>query len=93
MYTTLTLICLQHCLYYAPYNGAATHGSPQGNLIILKCSQFIVPCWGIKLFALATARLSLLVIQVQCKLHLIYFDQLSNKHFLHLQSPLSSVNI
>ena len=55
MYTTLTLICLQHCLYYAPYNGAATHGSPQGNLIILKCSQFIVPCWGIKLLALATA--------------------------------------
>ena len=28
------------CLYYAPYNGAATHGSPQDNdnLIILKCS-------------------------------------------------------
>ena len=24
MYTTLTLICLQHCLHYAPYNGAAT---------------------------------------------------------------------
>ena len=41
MYTTLTLICLQHCLHYAPYNGAATHGSPQDNLIMLKCSQFI----------------------------------------------------
>ena len=24
VYTTLTLICLQHCLHYAPYNGAAT---------------------------------------------------------------------
>ena len=24
MYTTLTSICLQHCLHYAPYNGAAT---------------------------------------------------------------------
>ena len=23
MYTTLTLICLQQCLHYAPYNGAA----------------------------------------------------------------------
>ena len=22
--TTLTLICLQHCLHYAPYNGTAT---------------------------------------------------------------------
>ena len=41
MYTTLTLICLQHCLHYVPYNGAATHGSPQDNLIILKCSQLI----------------------------------------------------
>ena len=41
MYTTLTLIRLQHCLHYAPYNGAATHDSPQDNLIILKCSQII----------------------------------------------------
>ena len=24
MYTTLTLICLQHCLHYALYSGAAT---------------------------------------------------------------------
>ena len=38
MYTALILIPLQHCLYYAPYNSAATHGSPQDNLIILKCS-------------------------------------------------------
>ena len=65
MYTTLTLICLQHCLHYAPYNGAAIHGSPQDNLIILKCSQFInVPHLGIKLLlALATAQFLLLVIQ------------------------------
>ena len=57
MYTTLTLICLQHSLHYAPYNGAATHGSPQDNLIMLKCSQFInVPRWGIELLlALAIA--------------------------------------
>ena len=60
MHTLLTLICLQHCLHYAPYNVAATHGSPQDNLIILKCSQFInVPCWGIELLlALATAQFS-----------------------------------
>ena len=65
MYTTLTLICLQHCLHYAPYNGAAIHGFPQDNLIILKCSQFInVPRLGIKLLlALATAQFLLLVIQ------------------------------
>ena len=65
MYTTLTLICLQHCLHYAPYNGAAIHGSPQDNLIILKCSQFInVPHRRIKLLlALATAKFSLLVVQ------------------------------
>ena len=24
MYKTLTLICLQHCLHYAPYNGGKT---------------------------------------------------------------------
>ena len=67
MYTTLTLICLQHCLHYAPYNGAAIHGSPQDNLIILKCSQFInVRRLGIELLlALATAQFSLLVIQGQ----------------------------
>ena len=64
MYTTLTLICLQHCLYYAPYNGAATHGFPQDNLIILKCFQIInVRRRGIELLlALATARFSLLVV-------------------------------
>ena len=64
MYTTLTLICL-HYSHYAPYNGAAIDGSPQDNLIILKCSQFIdVPRWRIKLLlALATAKFSLLVIQ------------------------------
>ena len=63
MYTTVTLICSQHCLHYAPYIGAATHGSPQDILIILKCSQFIdVPHWGIKLLlALAAAQFSLLV--------------------------------
>ena len=57
MYTTLTLICLQHCLYYPPYNGAATHGSLQNNLIFLKCSQVInVPAKGIELLlALAIA--------------------------------------
>ena len=65
MYTALTLICLQHCLYYAPYNDAATYGSLQDNIIILKCSQFInVPCGGIELrLALATAQFLLLVIQ------------------------------
>ena len=65
MYTTLTLICLQHCLHYAPYNGAATHVSPQDRLIILKSSQFInIPHRGIKLLlVLATAQFSLLVIQ------------------------------
>ena len=65
MYTTLTLICSQRCLHYASDNGAATHGSPQDNLIILKCSQFVdVPCRGIELLlVLATAQLSLQVIQ------------------------------
>ena len=65
MYTTLTLVSLQHCLDYAPYNGATTHGSPQDNLFILKCSQFIdVPHRGIELLlALATAPFSLLVVQ------------------------------
>ena len=55
-----TLICLQHCLCYVPYNGAATHGSPQDNLIILNCSQFInAPRRGIELLLpLATARFS-----------------------------------
>ena len=50
---------------YAPYNSAATHGSPQDNLIILKCSQFIdVPRRGIELLlALARAQFSLLVVQ------------------------------
>ena len=64
MYTTLILICL-HCSHYTPYNGAATDGSPQDNLIILKCSQFInVPHRRIKLLlALATAKFSLLVVQ------------------------------
>ena len=53
MYTTLTLICL----YYPLYNGAAKHGSPQDNLIFLKCSQVInVPHQGIELLlALAIA--------------------------------------
>ena len=66
MYTTLTLICLQHWLHYTPYNGAATHGSSRDNLIeILKCSQFIdVPRREIELLlALATAQFSLLVVQ------------------------------
>ena len=65
MYLTLTLICLQYCLHFAPYNGAAAHGSPQDNLIILKRSQFIdVPHWGIEHFlALATAEFSLEVLQ------------------------------
>ena len=65
MCTALILIPLQHCLYYAPYNSAATNGSPQDNLIILKCSQFInVPRRGIELIlALATARLPLLVVE------------------------------
>ena len=61
MYMTLTLICL----YFPPYNGAATHGSPQDNLIFLKCSQVInVPRQGIELLlALAIAQFSLLVVQ------------------------------
>ena len=61
MYTTLTLICLQHCSHY----GAATHGSPQDNLIFLKCSQFLgVPLRGIELLlTLATVQFSLLVVQ------------------------------
>ena len=65
MYTTLTLICLQHWLHYTPYNGATTHGSSRDNLIILKCSQFVdVPRRAIELLlALATAQFSLLVVQ------------------------------
>ena len=65
MYKTLTLICLEHCLYYAPYNGPATRASPQVNLITLKCSPSTdVPRRGIELLlALATAQFSLLVVQ------------------------------
>ena len=59
------LLCLQHCLHCAPYNGAATYGSPLDNLIILKCSQSIdVPRRVIELLLfLATAQFSLLVVQ------------------------------
>ena len=65
MYKTLTLICLEHCLYYAHYNGAATRASPQVNLITLKSSPSTdVPRRGIELLlALATAQFSLLVVQ------------------------------
>ena len=71
-------------------NGAATHGSPQDNSVILKCFYFVgVPRRGIELLlAVTAAQFSSLVIQGLYKLHLIYFDQLSNEHFLHLHYRL-----
>ena len=71
-------------------NGAATHGSPQDNSVILKCFHFVgVPRLVIELLlALTAAQFSSLVIQGLYKLHLIYFDQLSNEHFLHLHYRL-----
>ena len=52
-------------MFTTPYNGAATHGSPQDDLVTLKYSQFIdVPRREIELVpALATAQFSLLVVQ------------------------------
>ena len=72
------------------YDGAATHGSPQDNSVILRCSHFFgVPRRGVELpLALTAAQFSSLVVQGLYKLHLICFDQLSNEHFLHFHYRL-----